>query len=67
MMNNKNVFVTKIYLILNGFNAVIKINVEDQIGITFNVLALIAKILKISKISILHVNFVKDRSLMNKA
>jgi hypothetical protein len=24
MMNNKNVFVTKIYLILNGFNAVIK-------------------------------------------
>lgn len=47
MMNNKNVFVTKIYLILNGFNAVIKINVEDQIGITFNVLALTAKILKI--------------------
>ena len=46
-MNNKNVFVTKIYLILNGFNAVIKINAEDQIGITFNVLDLIAKILKI--------------------
>lgn len=44
MINNKNAFVGRTYLVLNGFNAAMKISVEDPIGITWNVLDLIPKI-----------------------
>jgi hypothetical protein len=36
-MNNKNVSVVKIFQVLNGYNVVTNKNVEDQIGIIYNV------------------------------
>jgi hypothetical protein len=61
MMINKNVFVIKIYLILNGFSVAIKINVEDRVGIISNVVGLIEKICKISNKLILYASFVKEK------
>jgi hypothetical protein len=61
MMINKNVFVIKIYLILNGFSVAMKINVEDRVGIISNVVGLIEKICKISNKLILYASFVKEK------
>lgn len=61
MMINKNVFVIKIYLILNGFSVAMNINVEDRVGIISNVVGLIEKICKISNKLILYASFVKEK------
>jgi hypothetical protein len=66
MMINKNVFAIKIYLILNGFSVVMKINVEDRVGIIFSVVDLIEKICKIFNKLILYVSFVKEKIFKNK-
>lgn len=46
MTKSKNVYVERIFPALNGFNAAMKKNVEDQTGIIFNVLELTQRIYK---------------------